>query len=48
VDPKRLAKARAKIATAAAGIRARDYHPTPDPTACSWCDFRLICPASEA
>ena len=48
VDPKRLAKARDKIATAAAGIRARDYHATPDATACSWCDFRDICPASAA
>ena len=29
VDPKRLAKARDKIAGAAAGMRARDYTPTP-------------------
>ena len=29
VDPKRLAKAREKIATAAAGMRARDYTPRP-------------------
>jgi hypothetical protein len=48
VDPKRLAKARDKIARAAAGIRARDYTATPDPTACGWCPFRDICPSSVA
>jgi DNA helicase-2/ATP-dependent DNA helicase PcrA len=48
VDPKRLAKARVKIATAADGIRRRDYRATPDPLACSWCAFRDICPASVA
>ena len=48
VEPARLAKARAKIERAAAGIRARDYTPTPDPSACSWCAFRDICPASAA
>ena len=48
VDPKRLAKARERIATAAAGIRARDYRPTPDAMACSWCPFRDICPSSVA
>ena len=48
VDPKRLAKARDKIATAAAGIRARDYTATPDQLACSWCAFRDICPSSVA
>ena len=37
VDPKRLAKAREKIATAAAGMRARDYTPKPDYLACSYC-----------
>ncbi len=48
VDPKRLEKAREKIARAAAGIRARDYTPTPEVTACGWCPFRDICPASLA
>ncbi len=48
VDPKRLAKARERIATAAAGIRARDYRATPDAMACSWCPFRDICPSSAA
>jgi DNA helicase-2/ATP-dependent DNA helicase PcrA len=48
VDPKRLAKAREKIRTAAAGIRARDYTAKPDQLACSWCAFRDICPSSVA
>jgi RecB family exonuclease len=48
VDPKRLAKARERMATAAAGIRAREYPATPDAMACSWCPFRDICPSSAA
>ncbi len=48
VDPARLAKAREKIATAAAGMRARDYTPRPDYLACSYCAFRDMCPASVA
>jgi DNA helicase-2/ATP-dependent DNA helicase PcrA len=48
VDPARLAKARRKIATAAAGMRARDYTPKPDRMACGYCPFREICPSSAA
>ena len=48
VDPKRLEKARARIATAAAGIRARNYEPSPGPLACTYCPFREICPSSAA
>ncbi|MCI0343829.1 MAG: ATP-dependent helicase [Chloroflexi bacterium] len=48
VDPKRLEKARSRIATAAAGIRARDYRPSPSPLACTYCPFREICPSSAA
>ena len=48
VDPKRLRKARERIATAATGIRARDYTATPEVMACSWCPFRDICPSSAA
>jgi DNA helicase-2/ATP-dependent DNA helicase PcrA len=48
VDPKRLARARRTIATAAAGIRAREYTATPDRTTCSYCPFRAICPSSAA
>jgi DNA helicase-2/ATP-dependent DNA helicase PcrA len=48
VDPKRLARARARIARAAEGMRARDYTPTPDYLACTYCAFREICPSSVA
>jgi DNA helicase-2/ATP-dependent DNA helicase PcrA len=48
VDPRRLARARDKIAQAAAGMRARDYAPRPDYLACTYCAFRDICPASVA
>jgi DNA helicase-2/ATP-dependent DNA helicase PcrA len=48
VEPARLEKARAKIATAAAGIRARDYTPKPGALACTYCPFRDICPSSVA
>jgi DNA helicase-2/ATP-dependent DNA helicase PcrA len=48
VDPARLAKARRKIATAAAGMRARDYTPKPDRMACGYCPYREICPSSVA
>jgi DNA helicase-2/ATP-dependent DNA helicase PcrA len=48
VDPRRLVKGRERIATAAAGIRARDYTPKPDRTTCSYCPFRAVCPSSLA
>jgi DNA helicase-2/ATP-dependent DNA helicase PcrA len=46
VDAARLDRARGKIATAAAGIRARDYTPRPETMACTYCPYREICPAS--
>jgi DNA helicase-2/ATP-dependent DNA helicase PcrA len=48
VDPKRLAKGRAKIAAAAVGIRARDFTPKPDRSTCGYCPFKSICPSSVA
>ncbi len=32
----------------AAGITDQDFEPRPSYEICSWCDYRLICPASEA
>jgi DNA helicase-2/ATP-dependent DNA helicase PcrA len=46
VDPRRLARARTQIATAAAGMRARDFTPKPDHMSCTYCPYREICPAS--
>jgi DNA helicase II / ATP-dependent DNA helicase PcrA len=48
VDAGRLTKARERIATAAAGMRARDYTPKPDRSTCGYCPFRTICPSSVA
>ncbi|HZC33314.1 MAG TPA: ATP-dependent DNA helicase [Candidatus Bathyarchaeia archaeon] len=48
VDQRRLARGRERVATAAAGIRARDYTPKPDRTTCGYCPFRAICPSSVA
>jgi DNA helicase-2/ATP-dependent DNA helicase PcrA len=31
-----------------AGIEGQDFEPRPSHEICSWCDYRLICPASEA
>jgi len=30
------------------GIVGQDFEPRPSPTVCSWCDYRLICPAAES
>jgi DNA helicase-2/ATP-dependent DNA helicase PcrA len=29
------------------GIMGQDFQPRPSPAVCSWCDYRLICPAAE-
>jgi DNA helicase-2/ATP-dependent DNA helicase PcrA len=29
------------------GILSQDFEPRPSPTVCSWCDYKLICPAAE-
>jgi DNA helicase-2/ATP-dependent DNA helicase PcrA len=31
----------------AEGIKAQEFEPTPSATACSYCDYRLVCPAVE-
>jgi len=46
IDPARLARARERIVTAAAGIRAREYTPRPETMACTYCPYREICPSS--
>jgi DNA helicase-2/ATP-dependent DNA helicase PcrA len=48
VDPKRLEKARQKVASAAAGIRARAFEATPSTMSCTYCPFRDVCPSSAA
>jgi DNA helicase-2/ATP-dependent DNA helicase PcrA len=29
------------------GVLGQDFEPRPSPVTCSWCDYRLICPAAE-
>ena len=29
------------------GVLSQDFEPRPSPAVCSWCDYRLICPAAE-
>jgi DNA helicase-2/ATP-dependent DNA helicase PcrA len=29
------------------GVLGQDFEPRPSPKVCSWCDYRLICPAAE-
>ena len=48
IDPKRLLKGKARIAAAAAGIRARDFAAKPDRSTCGYCPFKAICPSSVA
>jgi len=35
------------VGEVAGGILAQDFEPTPSHAACSMCDFRIACPASE-
>jgi len=48
VDPKRVAKARARISEVATGIREERFEATPDAMVCTRCPFRDICPSSVA
>ena len=47
-DEARLEKARAKLRSAAAGIRNGNFEPRPSPISCGFCPFRQICPSSAA
>ena len=38
---------RQAVLDAGAGILAHDFEPTPSPTACAHCDYRIVCPAAE-
>ena len=48
VDATRMARARDKIAGAAAGIERGAFAATPSRLACAYCPFREICPSSVA
>ncbi len=38
---------RQAVLDAGAGILAQNFEPTPSPTACAHCDYRIVCPAAE-
>jgi DNA helicase-2/ATP-dependent DNA helicase PcrA len=42
-----LERVRGTVGTIAEGIMAQDFEPTPSPEICSFCDYRIICPAAE-
>jgi DNA helicase-2/ATP-dependent DNA helicase PcrA len=46
-DPARAEWIRTVAAEVAEGIKAQEFEPTPSQQACSWCDYRLVCPAAE-
>ncbi|MFL5440181.1 MAG: ATP-dependent helicase [Myxococcales bacterium] len=48
VDQRRLSRAKERIGTVAAGIRARDFTAKPDRSTCGYCPFRSVCPSSVA
>jgi DNA helicase II / ATP-dependent DNA helicase PcrA len=42
-----LERVRGTVAEIADGILKQDFEPTPSPEICSFCDYRIICPAAE-
>jgi DNA helicase-2/ATP-dependent DNA helicase PcrA len=42
-----LDRVKTTVAEIAGGILAQDFEPTPSPEICSFCDYRIICPAAE-
>ncbi len=46
-DPERADWIRNVAIEVAEGIKAQEFEPTPSPSACKLCDYRLVCPAAE-
>ncbi len=38
---------RGEVLRAGEGILAQDFAPTPSPSVCALCDYRIVCPAAE-
>lgn len=47
-EPDAVERVERTVREVAAGINGQDFEPRPSFEVCSWCDYRLICPASEA
>jgi DNA helicase-2/ATP-dependent DNA helicase PcrA len=46
-SPEQLDRVRATVAEIGEGIMRQDFQPTPTQEICSYCDYRIICPAAE-
>jgi len=46
-DPERADWIRNVAIEVAEGIKAQEFEPTPSPSVCKMCDYRLVCPAAE-
>ena len=42
-----LDRVKATVGEIAGGILKQDFEPTPSAEICSFCDYRIICPAAE-
>jgi DNA helicase II / ATP-dependent DNA helicase PcrA len=42
-----LERVKGTVSGIAGGILKQDFEPTPSPEVCSFCDYRIICPAAE-
>ena len=47
-SPDDLERVEGTVMEVGEGILGQDFEPRPSPVICAWCDFKLICPASEA
>ena len=47
-SPDDLERVERTVVAVGQGIGEQDFEPRPDVNVCAWCDYRLICPASEA
>jgi DNA helicase-2/ATP-dependent DNA helicase PcrA len=47
-SPDDLERVEGTVLEVGEGILGQDFEPRPSPVICEWCDFKLICPASEA
>ena len=47
-EPGALERVERTVREVSEGITGQDFEPRPSFESCSWCDYRLICPAAEA
>jgi DNA helicase-2/ATP-dependent DNA helicase PcrA len=46
-SPEELERVKATVVEIADGISQQEFEPTPSQEICSFCDYRIICPAAE-